>query len=99
MGWPSVFDELREISHGIHPAILSEGGLKPALNALRRRSAVPGGLPGRQRDGQRRGYPAGQPQPRGGRGALDHQLREHRQRDRPLRCPTAIRRVSRMAGF
>ena len=37
----SVFDELREISHGIHPAILSEGGLKPALEALRRRSAVP----------------------------------------------------------
>jgi len=37
----SVFDELREISHGIHPAILSEGGLEPALSALRRRSAVP----------------------------------------------------------
>jgi signal transduction histidine kinase len=40
-GLSSVFDELREISHGIHPAILSEGGLKPALKALRRRSAVP----------------------------------------------------------
>jgi signal transduction histidine kinase len=40
-GLSSVFDELREISHGIHPAILSEGGLKPALNTLRRRSAVP----------------------------------------------------------
>jgi signal transduction histidine kinase len=37
----SVFDELREISRGIHPAILSEGGLEPALRALRRRSAVP----------------------------------------------------------
>jgi signal transduction histidine kinase len=37
----SMFDELREISHGIHPAILFEGGLKPALSALRRRSAVP----------------------------------------------------------
>jgi signal transduction histidine kinase len=37
----SVFDELREISHGIHPAILSEGGLEPALKALQRRSAVP----------------------------------------------------------
>jgi signal transduction histidine kinase len=37
----SVFDELLEIAHGIHPAILSEGGLRPALNALRRRSAVP----------------------------------------------------------
>jgi signal transduction histidine kinase len=37
----SMFDELREISHGIHPAILSEGGLKPALAALRRRSVLP----------------------------------------------------------
>jgi signal transduction histidine kinase len=37
----SVCDELREIAHGIHPAILSEGGLEPALRALRRRSAVP----------------------------------------------------------
>jgi signal transduction histidine kinase len=37
----SVFDELREISRGIHPAILSEGGLEAALRALRRRSAVP----------------------------------------------------------
>jgi signal transduction histidine kinase len=37
----SVFDELREISHGIHPAILSQGGLEPALRALRRRSVVP----------------------------------------------------------
>jgi signal transduction histidine kinase len=36
-----VFDELREISRGIHPAILSEGGLGPALRALARRSAVP----------------------------------------------------------
>jgi GAF domain-containing protein len=40
-GLASVFDELREISHGIHPAILSEGGLAPALRALARRSAVP----------------------------------------------------------
>jgi signal transduction histidine kinase len=40
-GLASVFDELREISRGIHPAILSEGGLKPALNALCRRSALP----------------------------------------------------------
>jgi signal transduction histidine kinase len=37
----SVFDELREISRGIHPAILSEGGLEAALRALRRRSALP----------------------------------------------------------
>lgn len=33
-------EELREIAHGIHPAILSEGGLKPALRGLARRSAV-----------------------------------------------------------
>jgi signal transduction histidine kinase len=37
----SVFDELREISHGIHPAILSKGGLTSALNALRRHAALP----------------------------------------------------------
>jgi signal transduction histidine kinase len=36
-----VSDELREISHGIHPAILSKGGLGPALKTLARRSAVP----------------------------------------------------------
>jgi signal transduction histidine kinase len=40
-GLTSVLDELREISHGLHPAILSEGGLEPALRALRRRSAIP----------------------------------------------------------
>jgi signal transduction histidine kinase len=40
-GLASMFYELREISRGIHPAILSEGGLKPALNALCRRSALP----------------------------------------------------------
>jgi signal transduction histidine kinase len=36
-----ALDELREISRGIHPAILSEGGLVPALRALSRRSAIP----------------------------------------------------------
>ena len=40
-GLGAVLDELREISHGIHPAILSEAGLGPALEALARRSAVP----------------------------------------------------------
>jgi signal transduction histidine kinase len=40
-GLASVLDELREIARGIHPAILSEGGLEPALKALCRRSAVP----------------------------------------------------------
>jgi signal transduction histidine kinase len=34
-------DDLRELSHGIHPAILSEGGLVPALKTLARRSVVP----------------------------------------------------------
>ena len=37
----TVLEELREISRGIHPAILSEGGLGPALRTLARRSAVP----------------------------------------------------------
>ena len=41
VGLSSAFDELREISQGIHPAILSEGGLEPALRTLCRRSAVP----------------------------------------------------------
>jgi signal transduction histidine kinase len=36
-----VFDQVREISQGIHPAILSERGLTSALRALARRSAVP----------------------------------------------------------
>jgi GAF domain-containing protein len=37
----TLFDELREISRGIHPAILSERGLGPALRALGRRSPIP----------------------------------------------------------
>jgi signal transduction histidine kinase len=36
-----VIDELREIARGIHPAIIAEGGLGPALKTLARRSAVP----------------------------------------------------------
>jgi signal transduction histidine kinase len=36
-----VFDHARELSHGIHPAILSERGLQAALKTLARRSAVP----------------------------------------------------------
>ncbi|MET8783835.1 HAMP domain-containing protein [Streptomyces sp. NPDC004589] len=36
-----VLDDLRELSHGIHPAVLSKGGLPPALRALARRSPVP----------------------------------------------------------
>ena len=40
-GLMRVIDELREISRGIHPAILSTAGLRPALRALGRRSPVP----------------------------------------------------------
>jgi signal transduction histidine kinase len=40
-GLAEILEQLREISHGIHPAILSEGGLGPALRTLARRSAVP----------------------------------------------------------
>lgn len=36
-----VFDQVREITHGIHPAILSARGLSPALRGPGRRSAVP----------------------------------------------------------
>jgi signal transduction histidine kinase len=36
-----VVDELREIARGIHPAVLAESGLGPALRTLTRRSAVP----------------------------------------------------------
>ena len=36
-----MFDQVREISHGIHPAILSEAGLQAALKALARQSAMP----------------------------------------------------------
>ena len=34
-------EELRELSHGLHPAILSSGGLRPAIKNLARQSAVP----------------------------------------------------------
>ena len=40
-GLAEVQDELREIALGIHPAILAEGGLGPALKSLTRRSPVP----------------------------------------------------------
>jgi signal transduction histidine kinase len=54
-GLTSALDELREIAQGIHPAILTQGGLGPALKTLAHRSAVPveldvrteGGLPER----------------------------------------------------
>jgi signal transduction histidine kinase len=36
-----VLDELREIARGLHPAVLADGGLSPAIKGLARRSAVP----------------------------------------------------------
>jgi PAS domain S-box-containing protein len=36
-----ALDELRELAQGIHPAVLTERGLVPALAALAERSAVP----------------------------------------------------------
>jgi signal transduction histidine kinase len=40
-GLTSVLDELRELARGLHPAALAEGGLRPALKTLARRSPVP----------------------------------------------------------
>ncbi|HEX9497256.1 MAG TPA: DUF4118 domain-containing protein [Mycobacterium sp.] len=40
-GLVGASEEVREISRGIHPAILSKGGLGPALKTLARQSAVP----------------------------------------------------------
>jgi signal transduction histidine kinase len=36
-----VIDDLREMSRGIHPAVLSDGGLGPAIETLALRAAVP----------------------------------------------------------
>jgi signal transduction histidine kinase len=40
-GLDGVLDDLREIGRGLHPAILADGGLKPALKTVARRSAIP----------------------------------------------------------
>ena len=40
-GLDDVLQELREIARGLHPAILAERGLRPALKTLARRSPVP----------------------------------------------------------
>ena len=42
--------ELREFARGIHPAILTEGGLLPAVKALARRASLPVALDMRLRD-------------------------------------------------
>jgi signal transduction histidine kinase len=39
-GLAQTLTDLQEISRGIHPAILSKGGLEPAIKTLARRSAV-----------------------------------------------------------
>jgi signal transduction histidine kinase len=39
-GLTTAVEDVRELSRGIHPSILTEGGLAPALKALGRRSAV-----------------------------------------------------------
>ena len=93
--------ELRELARGIHPALLSERGLGPALDALAARAPVPvevSGVPGRAAARRRRG------------GALLHDRRgadQHRQvRPRPpghrhgrdragLRDPVRLRRRRR----
>ncbi|MEU7872905.1 AAA family ATPase [Dactylosporangium sp. NPDC049140] len=40
-GATDALDELREIARGIHPAIVTDGGLGPALRMLARRSPIP----------------------------------------------------------
>jgi signal transduction histidine kinase len=40
-GLVAAIEDLQEISRGIHPAILSKGGLAPALRALAHRSVIP----------------------------------------------------------
>jgi len=40
-GLGAVLEELRVIARGIHPTVLTEGGLEPALKALARSCAVP----------------------------------------------------------
>jgi PAS domain S-box-containing protein len=40
-GLEEILDELRELARGIHPAVLSEFGLGPALDGLARRAPIP----------------------------------------------------------
>jgi PAS domain S-box-containing protein len=40
----TAIDELRELARGIHPAVLTDGGLEPALRGLVQRSSVPAAL-------------------------------------------------------
>jgi signal transduction histidine kinase len=40
-GLTGALEELGEIARGIHPSVLTDGGLRPALKTLGRRSPVP----------------------------------------------------------
>jgi signal transduction histidine kinase len=40
-GLDGVLQDLREIARGLHPAILADGGLPPALRTVARRSTIP----------------------------------------------------------
>jgi signal transduction histidine kinase len=40
-GLEEILQDLRELAHGIHPAVLSAGGLGPALKSLARRAPLP----------------------------------------------------------
>ncbi|EJZ04808.1 sensor histidine kinase, partial [Mycolicibacterium vaccae] len=40
-GLAGLHSDLQELSRGLHPAVLSRGGLKPAMRNLARRSTVP----------------------------------------------------------
>ena len=42
----SALEELRELARGIHPAVLADRGLEPALSALARRAPLPGEVTG-----------------------------------------------------
>jgi signal transduction histidine kinase len=49
-GLDEVLDDLRETARGLHPVMLTRGGLGPALKALGRRSPVPVELDVRTRE-------------------------------------------------
>ncbi|MEY2424279.1 MAG: hypothetical protein QOI95_4346 [Acidimicrobiaceae bacterium] len=41
LGLTQALEDLQEIARGIHPAVLTKGGLEPAVKMLARRSAIP----------------------------------------------------------
>ena len=66
-----ALDELRELARGIHPAVLTDRGLEPAVAALADRSSVPStwSRP-----------PTAPPLPRRGRRVLHHRRGDHERR-------------------